>query len=219
MKHQNYIIRPEMPQDYYAVEALTREAFWNVYVPGCYEHYFVHVMRSHPDFVPELDYVLESGGKIVGSILYTRAKLVDETGVEKLVLSFGPLCIHPAHQRKGYGKALLNHTLKKAAVMGYEAVVIFGDPSNYVTSGFVSCRKHRVCLPGNIYPCALLVNELCPGALWGRTWNFYPSDADAPCEDAAAVAAFDAQFPPKEKAWRPSQEIFYIQSHSVISAP
>ncbi len=69
MKHQNYIIRPETPHDYYAVEALTREAFWNVYVPGCYEHYFVHVMRSHPDFVPELDYVLESGGKIVGSIL------------------------------------------------------------------------------------------------------------------------------------------------------
>ena len=101
------IIRNETPADYRAVETLTREAFWNQNFPGCDEHYLVHVMRSHPDFIPQLDFVLELDGEIIGSVLYTKAALLDEQGQKKTVLTFGPVSIAPEHQRKGYGKALL----------------------------------------------------------------------------------------------------------------
>lgn len=124
MNKNDYIIRLETTNDYAEVENLTREAFWNVYTPGCNEHYFVHVMRSHKDFIPELDFVIELDGKIIGNIMYTRSKLIDKNGEEKTVISFGPLSIHPDFQRQGYGKALIEHSFSKACELGYDAVVI-----------------------------------------------------------------------------------------------
>jgi len=212
----DYIIRCERPEDYRAVEILTREAFWNVYKPGCDEHYFAHTMRSHEDFIPELDLVLEKDGEIIASVMYTVAWLIDESDEEKTILSFGPLCVHPKYQRQGYGKALLEYSFQKAVSLGYDAVVIFGNPGNYVSRGMVSCRKMNVSLEGGVYPCALLVKELVPGALGKKSWTYHASTAADCCEDVQAVTAFDAQFPPKEKAWSPSQEEFYIYSHSVI---
>lgn len=209
-------IRLETPADYAAVENLTREAFWNVYKPGADEHYFVHMMRSHETFIPELAFVLEKDGEIIGNIMYTKSWLMDETGEKKEIVSFGPICVAPEYQRQGLSKLLIEHSFEVAAKMGYEAVANFGNPGNYVGRGFVSCKKLNVCLRENNYPTALLVKELVPGALSGKKWRFIPNDADACCEDAAAVEAFDAQFPPKEKGWRPSQEEFYIYSHSSV---
>ena len=210
------IIRNETPADYRAVETLTREAFWNQNFPGCDEHYLVHVMRSHPDFIPQLDFVLELDGEIIGSVLYTKAALLDEQGQKKTVLTFGPVSIAPEHQRKGYGKQLLEHSFAAAAAMGYDAIVIFGNPDNYVARGFKSCKKFGVCLAPQVFPTALLMKELRDGALTGGPWQYLPSSVGTLCEDAAAVTAFDAGFPPKEKGWQPSQEEFYIHSHSMI---
>ena len=209
-------IRLETPADYAAVENLTREAFWNVYKPGADEHYFVHMMRSHETFIPELAFVLEKDGEIIGNIMYTKSWLMDEAGDKKEIVSFGPICVAPEYQRQGLSKLLIEHSFEVAAKMGYEAVANFGNPGNYVGRGFVSCKKLNVCLRENNYPTALLVKELVPGALGGKKWRFIPNDADACCEDTAAVEAFDAQFPPKEKGWRPSQEEFYIYSHSSV---
>ena len=210
-------IRLETEQDHRTVEELTRDAFWNVYKPGADEHYFVHMMRNHPDFIPELDFVLELDGRIVGSVMYTKAWLEDENGQRKEIVSCGPLCVHPDFQRQKLGKRLLRHSFAEARKMGYEVNVNFGNPGNYVTSGFVSCKRKNVCAfcEGN-YPTALLVAELVPGALDGRSWMYIPSTAADCCEDTAAVAAFDDTFPPKEKAWAPSQEEFYIYSHSSV---
>lgn len=168
MKKNDYIIRLENPCDYRTVETITREAFWNLSVPGCDEHYYVHVMRSHADFIPELDLVLEVDGKIIGNVMYTKCKLTDEIGEEKPILSFGPVCILPEYQRKGYGKALLEHSFEKALELGYDTIVIFGNPDNYVARGFKSCKKYNVCLAGNVYPTALLVKELRTGVLSGK---------------------------------------------------
>lgn len=210
------IIRRETPKDHRIVEELTREAFWNLSVPGCDEHYFVHTMRTHPDFIPELALVLELNGKIIANVMYTKAALVDEQGGEKPILSFGPVCVHPDFQRMGYGKALLEYSFARAVEMGYDTIVIFGNPDNYVARGFKSCKKYNVCYGDGFYPAALLVKELIPHALDGKAWRYRESTAAAACEDKEAVAAFDAQFPPKEKAWQPSQEAFYIHSHSMI---
>ena len=210
------IIRNETPADYRSVETLTREAFWNQNGPGCEEHYFVNQMRNHPDFLPELAFVLELDGQLIGNVMYTKSWLVDEQGNRKTILSFGPVSIHPDYQRKGYGKQLLEHSFAAARELGYDAIVIFGDPDNYVARGFQSCKKHNVCLEGDRFPTALLVKELTPGALSGKHWRYLPSSAEDCCSDQQAVDAFDAAFPPKEKGWQPSQEAFYIHSHSMI---
>ena len=211
------IIRSETPADYRAVETLTRESFWNVYKPGADEHYFVHTMRSHPDFIPELAFVAEKDGEIIGNIMYTKAWLEDENGRRKEILSFGPLCVHPAYQRQKVGKLLIEHSFDAARKMGYDVNINFGNPGNYVSRGFVSCKKKNVSfvVPGN-YPTALLVAELVPGVLEGRKWMYVASTAADCCEDTAAVDAFDATFPAKEKKWMPSQEEFYIYSHSSV---
>lgn len=213
----NVIIRNETPSDYRAVEVLTRESFWNVYKPGADEHYYVHKMRSHPDFIPELAFVLEKDGEIIGNIMYTKAWLEDEKSQRKEILSFGPLCIAPRYQRQKLGKLLIEHSFAAARKMGYDVNINFGNPGNYVSRGFVGCKKKNVSfvVPGN-FPTALLVCELVPGVLDGQNWMYIPSTAADCCEDTAAAAAFDATFPPREKAWMPSQEEFYIYSHSSV---
>ena len=211
------IIRKETPADYRAVENLTRESFWNVYKPGADEHYFVNQMRSHPDFIRELAFVLEKDGEIIGNIMYTKAWLEDENGLRKEILSFGPLCVAPQYQRQKLGKLLIEHSFDAARKLGYDVNINFGNPGNYVSRGFVSCKKKNVSFvrPGN-FPTALLVCELIPGVLAGKNWMYIPSTAADCCDDTAAVEAFDATFPAKEKAWAPSQEEFYIYSHSSV---
>lgn len=207
-------IRNERETDYKIVEDITRKAFYNVYVPGCMEHYLVHVMREHEDFIPELDFVIEVDGQIVGNIMYTKAKLTDEAGAEKEIVTFGPVSILPKYQRKGYGKMLIEHSLKRAAELGYEAVVIMGSPANYVGSGFQCCRKYNVCVEKGKYPAAMLVKELKPGALDGRLW-FY-SDSPVMNVDEREAQAFDDGLEKMEKKWMPSQEAFYIMSHAFV---
>lgn len=216
MNKNDCIIRLENKSDFYEVENLTREAFWNVYAPGCSEHYFVHVMRDHEDFVPELAFVIELDGKIIGNIMYTKSRLTNENGNEKTVLSFGPVSILPEFQRKGFGKLLIDHSFSKAAELGYDAVVIFGNPANYVSSGFKSCKRYNVCLQGDFFPTPLLVKELHKNVFDGRKWFFSESSASEPCNDSEAVDEFDSHFPHKPKQWRPSQEEFYIYAHSTI---
>ncbi len=217
MNKNDYIIRLETEKDYRETENLAREAFWNLSFPGCNEHYFIHVLREHEAFIPELDYVVEHEGKIIACVMYSKAKLVDENGNEKNIVSMGPICVHPDFQRKGLSRMLLELTFEKALEMGYDTVINFGNPDNYVARGYKSCKKYNVCFEGDVFPAALLVKVLKEDALDGRKWFYHPNNADAPCDDEAAVEKYDKLFPPKEKAWQPSQEEFYIHSHSVIN--
>lgn len=213
MKEQ-IIIRNEREKDYEAVELLIRKAFWNLYIPGCTEHFVAHEIRSHEDFVRELDLVMEKDGEIIGNIMYTKTKLVDEAGNEKQILTFGPVCISPEFQRCGYGKLLMEKSFEKAVEMGYEVIVIFGSPVNYVARGFKSCKKYNVCLEGDAFPTPMLVKELREGALDGRKWIYQESPAFQLDENEAE--GFDEKFEPWEKKWQPSQEEFYINSHSQV---
>ncbi len=211
---EKLVIRNALKSDYRKVEELTREAFWNLHNPGCNEHYLLHVMRQHEDYIPELDFVAECEGEIVGNIVYSKAKLVDEKGYEKNILTFGPLSVLPVYQRKGIGKALLMHSFKKASEMGYDIIVIFGHPSNYVARGFKSCKKYNICVGDNYFPTALLVKELKPFKFDGRKWTFHESPVfDIEEKDANE---YDKLFAPKEKEYKVSQEEFYIYSHSSI---
>ena len=208
------IIRNEREADYKTVEEITRKSFWNLYVPGCMEHYLVHVMRSHEDFLPELDFVIEVDDRIIGNIMYTKTKLIDESGEEKSILTFGPVCILPEYQRKGYGKKLMEHSFEHAVALGYDTIVIFGNPNNYVSRGFKSCKKFDVSLENGTYPSAMMVKELKPGVLNGKKWTYRQSPVFEIDEQEAE--RFDEALESLEKKFEPSQEEFYIHSHSII---
>lgn len=189
-------IRQERPEDHREVEHLTREAFWNVYRPGCVEHLIAHQLRKSDGFVPDLDLVAVKNGEIVGNILYSRAVIEDDNGNTE-VLCFGPLSVHPAHQRQGTGTALVRASLDKARELGYRAVVILGDPAYYYRFGFVAARTYGITMEDGSTPDELLALELTGDALGGVSGRFLTDAAFS--VEPAALEAFDAAFPPKEK--------------------
>ena len=200
------IIRPEREADHGAVENLIRESFWNVYRPGCSEHYVMHVLRDDPAFVKELDFVMEQDGKLIGQNMFMRTVIEADDGSTVPVLTMGPICITPELKRQGYGKKLLDYSLEQAAAMGFGAVLFEGNIDFYGKSGFDYASKFGVRyhdLPEGADDSFFLCRELIPGYLDGVTGvyqtpqGYYVSDAD--------VEAFDQAFPPKEKLRLPGQ--------------
>ena len=206
MRQDSIIIRRETPADYTAVEHLTREAFWNVYRPGCLEHFVVHVLRRDPDFVPELDLVLEREGEIIGHVLYMRAKIVADDGREIPVMTFGPISIRPDLQRQGLGKYLLDYSMERAEELGVGALCIEGNIDFYSKSGFVVAGTKGIRYHGEpeqeMVPYALL-RELRPGFLRGVTGVYHTPGGYY--VDEAAAEEFDRNFPPREKRKLPGQ--------------
>lgn len=190
------VLRPETTADHRAVEELTREAFWNHHVPGCNEHYLMHVMRGADCFIDELDYVAVLNDRIVGNIAYTKGNIALDKGGDLEVLSFGPLSVHPDFQGKGIGGALIRHTVEVATSMGFGAILIYGDPAFYCRYGFTKAEEYRIGTSMDTYADALQGLELIPGYLKDAAGLFH-EDAVYDVDDTDAEA-FDAGFPPKE---------------------
>lgn len=206
MKSDDMIIRRETPADYDAVEHLTREAFWNVYRPGCTEHYVVHVLRNDPAFVPELDLVMERNGQLIGHVMYMRAKITADDGRELPVMTFGPISIHPDFQRRGLGKRLLDESMERAGELGAGALCIEGNIAFYGKSGFVVAGTRGIRYHGEpeqeMVPYFLL-KELRAGFLDGVTGVYHTPQGYYVDETEAEV--FDRNFPHKEKLKLPGQ--------------
>ena len=207
-------IRNERHEDYRIVEEMIKKTFWNLYVPGCSEHYFAHLVRQSPDFIPELDFVMEEDNKIIGHIMYVKAKFIASDGTKKDVVSFGPFTIHPDYQRKGYGRKLLEFSLEKVKELGYDTVIILGNPENYICYDFKNCKRYNVYVGEKVYPVALLVKVLKSNALLGKEWKYIESPAHSP--DMSGFEEFDSTFEQMEKGYQKSQELFYIYSRSNV---
>ena len=204
--NNDYTIRKETKADYRAVEELTREAFWNVYRPGCLEHYVLHQFRDRPEFVKELDFVMEKDGRIIGHIMFVRAEILTDDGKIIPIMTFGPISIHPDFQRKGYGKALLDFALDKAAQMGAGAVCMEGNIDFYSNCGFDVASKsgiHYYAEPREEYVPYFLLKQLKDGFLDGVTGVYKTPDGYFVSEQDAEK--FDRQFPPKVKLKLPGQ--------------
>jgi len=200
------IIRNEQKEDFGAVEQLIRESFWNVYRPGCSEHYVIHVLRNDPAFIPELDFVMEKDGALIGQNMFMKTVIDADDGTTVDVLTMGPICITPALKRQGYGKKLLDHSLEKAAAMGFGAVLFEGNIGFYGKSGFDYARKFGIRyhdLPEGADDSFFLCRELIPGYLKDVT-GVYRTPAGYYVDDAD-VDEFDKAFPPKEKLRLPGQ--------------
>ena len=206
MNINDVIIRSEKKGEYREVENLIRESFWNVYRPGCSEHYVIHVLRDDPAFVKELDFVMEKDGRLIGQNMFMRTVINTDDGRDLEVLTMGPICITPDLKRRGYGKLLLDYSLKKASEMGFGAVLFEGNIDFYSTCGFDYARKFGIRyhdLPEGADDSFFLCRELIPGYLDGVT-GVYQTPKGYYVDDAE-VEEFDREFSPKEKLKLPGQ--------------
>ena len=193
----NVSIRLEEEKDYRTVEYMTREAFWNVYKPGCDEHLLVHNIRKVPAFIKELSFVALDGDKIVGSIIYSKAKVVNDENREFQVLCMGPISVLPSCQSQGIGSLLMNHSIEKAGQLGYKSVIIFGNPKYYHRFGFKNAKEYGIQTSSGENFEEFMALELYKGALEGISGKFYADKAfEIKKED---LEAFEKRFPYKEK--------------------
>ena len=206
---ENIIIRRETAADERAVEELVRESFWNVYRPGCLEHYVIHRLRDDPAFVPELDLVMEKDGVLIGQNMFMHAVIRADDGREIPIMTMGPICITPALKRQGYGKLLLDESLRRAAALGCGALCFEGNIGFYGKSGFHYASRFGIRYHGlseGEDASFFLCKELIPGYLDGVTGVYGPPEGYYCAErEAEDFARFDATFPEKEKKVLPGQ--------------
>ncbi len=209
-------IRLEQPGDYRKVENLTREAFWNVYRPGCVEHFVLNQYRTHPDFIPALDFVMEEDGMIIGHVMYSKASIVKRDGSTVDAWTFGPISIHPDYKRKGYGLKLLNYSIERAREMGIGVLCMEGNIDFYKHAGFVVASTlgiHYHGEPEDSEVPYFLAQELIPGYLNGIEGTYHtPQPYFAADENPEAFATYDATFPAKEKRLQEGQLPQFCQS-------
>ncbi len=200
------VIRPEEKNEYRAVENLIRESFWNVYRPGCLEHYVIHQLRSDPAFVPELDVVMTLDGELIGQNMFMHAEIAADDGRRIPIMTMGPICITPELKRKGYGKILLDDSLERAKALGCGAICMEGNIDFYGKSGFRQASEYGIRYhdteEGEDTP-FFLCKELIPGYLDGVTGEYAPPAGYF--VDEKEAEEFDREFPYKEKKRLPGQ--------------
>lgn len=199
-------IRLEEPKDYRATENLVREAFWNVYRPGCVEHFVLHEFRARPEFCPNLDLLLFSGEELIGQVMFVQNRLQTTNGKTLPILTLGPICIHPKHQRKGLGKYLLDHALNLAKETGAVGVFLEGNINFYGKSGFVVASTKNIHYmdepadaPVPYFLCRVLDDSALQGieACYRVPGGYFVDDKQA--------EEFDKQFPAKQRLRLPGQ--------------
>ncbi|MDY4835026.1 MAG: N-acetyltransferase [Frisingicoccus sp.] len=200
MNEDRLIIRLEKTEEYREVENMVRESFWNVYRPGCLEHYVLNQLRNDPAFIPELDFVMEEDGKLIGQNMFMRATIKADDGRDIPIMTMGPICITPERKGKGYGKILLDYSLEKAKELGCGAVCFEGNIDFYGKSGFAQAstfgiRYHG--LPEGADASFFLCKELIPGYLDGITGEYATPQGYFVDEEETEI--FDQAFPVKEK--------------------
>lgn len=200
------IIRTEKEKEYREVENLVRESFWNVYRPGCLEHYVLHQLRKDAAFVPELDFVMEANGQIIGQNMFMKAFIQADDGRKIPIMTMGPVCITPDLKRKGYGKILLDYSLEKAKELGCGAICMEGNIDFYGKSGYRQASEFGIRYHGlteDDDASFFLCRELIPGYLDGITGEYAPPQGYYVDEQEAE--AFDKTFYYKEKKKLPGQ--------------
>jgi len=206
MNKNDYVIRLERKDEQREVEHLIREAFWNVYRPGCLEHYVIHQLRNDPAFVHELNFVMEKDGRLIGQNMFMRAVIRADDGRTLPIMTRGPICIRKDLQRMGYGKILLDYSLEKAAALGCGALCFEGNIGFYGKSGFRHASEYGIRyhgLPEGADASFFLCKELIPGYLDGVTGEYGPPQGYF--VDEAAAKEFDKNFTTKVKLKLPGQ--------------
>ncbi len=137
-------IKKELPSNYREAEWVCEQAFYNLFDEGCSEHYLLHLLRDDKSYIPELTRLAFIKDELVGGIYYSKAKVIDNKGVEYPVITFGPLFVKPEYQKHGIGALLMRETFKAAKEDGYSGIIIFGHPAYYPKFGFKDCSFYGI---------------------------------------------------------------------------
>lgn len=198
MNKNNTVIRLEKIEEYRDVEKLVRDSFWNVYSEGCVEHYVLKSLRDDPDFVNELDFVMERDGEIIGQNIFMRAKIKSDDGREIPIMTMGPICIRNDLKRQGYGKLLLDYSVERARELGCGALFFEGNIAFYGKSGFTYASEFGIRyhgLPEGEDASFFLCRELIPGYLDGITGEYStPKGYFCAFENPADFKKYDETF-------------------------
>jgi predicted N-acetyltransferase YhbS len=193
----NLTIRLEEENDYRNVEYMTREAFWNVYKPGCDEHLIVHKIRKIPAFVKELCFIAYGDEKILGNIIYSKAKVINDKNNDFEVLCMGPIAVLPSYQGLGIGSLLLNCSIKKAKQLSYKAIIIFGNQNYYHRFGFINAKEYGIQTSAGDNFEEFMALQLYDGGLNGISGKFHEDEVFKIEKDE--LETFEKEFPYKEK--------------------
>lgn len=201
---KNFLIRNETENDFNIVENLVRETFWNVYRPGAFEHFVLHCMRKNKNFLPELDFVMEIDGEIIGQNIFFPAEIISDNGEKIKILAMGPICIAKKFQRQGYGKILMDYSLGKAKNFG-GAVCFEGNINFYGKSGCNFARNFNIRyhdLPSDADDSFFLCKEIISGYLKGISGEYKTPEIYFCAEkNPDDFNKFDSTFPVKEKSF------------------
>jgi predicted N-acetyltransferase YhbS len=212
---ENLIIKNGCPENYKDAEFAAREAFWNLYRPGCDEHYTAHRIWEHQDFLPELFYVALHNNKLVGFIVYTKSYLKGKSNPARIeTVTFGPVCILPEYQHQGIGTKLIQTSMKEVDNFNYPAIVILGDPHNYCRHGFRNCKDYNISARDGKYPLGQLVHIFDENIIKNGSWEYFYSDVyNINLEE---VEKFEQNFSMKEKKHQHSQDLFKMMIRAYI---
>lgn len=200
----NIVIRQEYSEDYNTSENVAREAFWNLYKPGCEEHFVISKLRSHPDFIARLTFVAEVDGEVVGGIFASKSKVISPYGKENLTVTFGPVFVHPKYQRHGIGRCLIEHFIEEATSLKYSGVLTLGYPYHYSPFGFAGGKKYNISMEDGLFYQGLLVLPLDMEKFSKVQGSAIFSNVFEVCEDS--LEEYDKNFEQKEKLVQPSQQ-------------
>lgn len=209
----NIVIRNEEEKDYRLVEEIARDAFWNLYCPGCDEHFIINKIRKSEDFIKELSFVIELNGNVVGAIFYTNSKIVCNDGTIINTITFAPVFIKSDYHRQGLGKKLINYSIDKAKKLGYKAILILGYPYHYETYGFIGAKNYNICMEDMKFYKCLMALPLYKGAL--DNISGYVTFSKVFETNQKELSEFDKNFPYKEKNFQQSQ-IEFEKASSLI---
>ena len=203
-------IRKEYPSEYHEVENIVREAFWNVYRPGCAEHLILHQFRQHPNYLENLSKVILVDGQLAGQIMFSKAQLRHEqTGQVKEIATFGPFAILPVFQKQGFGEKLAQAAIRQAREEGFSHIVLFGNPAYYPKYGFVTASDYGIYLDGQdkeeILDFVMALDLQRDGSVTRENGPWLYRDPEGYEVDEAELEVFDRKFPPKKKEKLPGQ--------------
>ena len=190
-------IQQTTEKDFSITENLTREAFWNVYRPGCVEHLVLHNLRNSKSYINELDLVAVFENEIIGHMITTKAKVVDLQNKEHEVLCAGPLSVLEKFRNKGIGSMLMKNSIQIAEQLGFSGMILFGNPDYYYRFGFKNAQEYSITTKDgqNFEPFMAL--ELHPNGLANVKGRFFEDDTFEIQPDE--LTEFEKQFPYKEK--------------------
>ena len=197
-------IRLERRTDYKEVEHLVREAFWNVYRPGCYEHLIIHNMRHDSSFIPQLDYIIEKDNRIIAQIAYSTNDMCIDDEKTETVVTLGPVSVHPDYQGEGFGTKIIEYTLEKAKEMDIPYVFTIGDEDFYNRFGFEDAAKYDIQYNDVEGETPFFMIKILDEDKIDSIKGIY-KDNECFKVDEEELELFDKKFPPKKKEKREGQ--------------